>query len=106
MHGLLHPEAGLLLVRRDPVRDPYMGHYPFHGDCREGLACGPAIAARVGQSAETLGDDHPFWPLVGDHIGQLGASLLLITAPRRIILGGGVGQRPGVRAAVEAAMRT
>ena len=90
MHGLVHPEMGHLLLRRDPERDPFGGHCPFHGDCFEGLASGPALGARWGQSAETLPPDHEAWPLEADYIAQALANIICILSPQRIILGGGV----------------
>ena len=89
-HGLVHPEMGHMLLRRDPARDPYGGHCPYHGDCWEGLACGPALEARYGVRAETFGDDHPAWDLEAHYIGQALANVICVLSPERIILGGGV----------------
>ncbi len=89
-HGLVHPEMGHMLLRRDPARDPYGGHCPYHGDCWEGLACGPALEARYGVKAETFGDDHPAWDLEAHYVGQALANVICVLSPERIILGGGV----------------
>jgi len=96
LHGLLHPEAGHIRLPRDPQRDPFTGACPFHGDCFEGLACGPAMAKRWGQPAETLPPDHPAWALEAHYIALAVVNLTLITAPQRIVIGGGVMQQTGV----------
>ena len=57
VHGFTHPEFGHLLVPHDPDADPFPGFCPYHGDCWEGLAAGPAIEARWGKPAEELLDD-------------------------------------------------
>jgi fructokinase len=89
VHGLVHPEHGHLRVRRRPG-DAFGGVCPYHGDCIEGLASGPAIAARAGAPAEQLGPEHPVWADVAAELGELMASLVLVLSPERIVVGGGV----------------
>lgn len=90
VRGLGHAEGGHMRVPRLPGRT-FAGVCPFHGDCAEGLASGPAIRAQVGAGAETLAADHPAWEEVAHTLGGLFHNLVLTTAPQRILLGGGVG---------------
>jgi fructokinase len=89
VHGLVHPEVGHLRVRRRPD-DTFGGLCPFHGDCIEGLASGPAIAARAGCAAEELGPEHPVWLDVAAELAELMTALVLTVSPERIVVGGGV----------------
>lgn len=88
VHGLVHPEVGHLSV--DRAADGFPGICPFHGDCLEGLASGPAIAARAGSPAEQLAPGNPVWAMVATELGELVATLALIVSPERIVIGGGV----------------
>jgi fructokinase len=89
VHGLIHPELGHVRVRRRRD-DDFVGDCPFHGDCVEGLASGPAIAARAGAPAADLAPSHAAWPFVADALGQLVAGLMLTLSPQRVLIGGGV----------------
>ncbi|MBC7876291.1 MAG: ROK family protein [Anaerolineales bacterium] len=91
LHGLLHPEMGHIPLPHDLAQDPFEGTCPFHGDCFEGLACGPAMEKRWGQRAETLPDDHPAWKLEAQYLSQALTSFIYTISPQRIIIGGGVG---------------
>ena len=96
VHGLVHPEIGHLRIPRHPD-DTFAGRCPFHGDCLEGLASGPAIADRWGTSAEDLGGDTPrAVEMEAFSLGHAMANLALVLSPQRIILGGGVMQLPGL----------
>ncbi len=89
VHGLQHPEIGHARVRRVPG-DSFPGACPFHGDCLEGLVCGPAIAARTGSPSTDLPADHPVWANVGAELGAFVALMILAAAPHRIVFGGGI----------------
>jgi fructokinase len=93
VHGLLHPEMGHIMIPHDKEYDSYEGWCPFHKDCFEGLASGPALEERWGQKAETLPPDHPAWELEAHYIALALANYITILSPQRIILGGGVGGR-------------
>jgi fructokinase len=90
LHGLMHPEIGHIHPRRHPLDASFAGVCPFHGDCLEGLASGPAILARSGSELQHLDAAHAQWDLEADYLGQLCAQLVLTISPERIIIGGGV----------------
>jgi fructokinase len=94
LHGLVHPEMGHILVPHDQVADPFPGVCPFHGDCLEGLATGPAILARWGEPAERLPEDHPAWALEAHYLALGLVNLACTLSPQRIVLGGGVMNQP------------
>jgi fructokinase len=93
IHGLTHPEAGHMRLPHDREKDPFPGNCPFHEDCFEGLANGPALARRWKQPAETLPDDHPAWELEATYIAYALTNIILTLSPQRIVLGGGVMER-------------
>ena len=93
LHGLIHPEMGHIFIPHDRERDPFPGSCPFHGDCFEGLANGPALLKRWGQPAETLPPDHPAWEIEATYIAYALANYITSLSPQRIVLGGGVAQQ-------------
>lgn len=88
--GLMHAEMGHLPVRRDPRDAGFEGVCPFHGDCLEGLASGPAIRARWGCPLDSLAPDHPAWSIIGGYLGQLAVAIALMFSVEKIVFGGGV----------------
>ena len=91
VHGLMHSEMGHLLVRRAPGERPdFAGVCPYHGDCLEGMASGPAIEARWDRKPESLAEDHPAWGLEADYLAQACIAVACVLSPRVIVLGGGV----------------
>jgi fructokinase len=90
MHGLIHPEMGHMRIPHDRHADPYEGGCPFHGDCLEGLAAGPAIESRWGLPGNALPEDHAAWRLEAKYLAEALVNLICTVSPQRIIMGGGV----------------
>lgn len=89
LHGMLHPEAGHILMRVHE-KDHFAGNCSYHGTCFEGMASGPAIEARWGRKAAELKDRREVWELEAYYIAQALCSYILTLSPEMIILGGGV----------------
>ena len=90
LHGTMHAEMGHLRIPHDRAADPFPGCCPYHGDCLEGLASGPAIQGRWGTPGELLPADHPAWNLEAHYLAVAFANLVCTLAPQRILIGGGV----------------
>ena len=96
VHGIAHPEMGHIYPRRHPLDVDFAGICPAHGDCLEGLACGPAIIARWGCSLSDLAPDHPGHVIIADYIAQACHTLFASLAVEDVVIGGGVAQTPGL----------
>jgi fructokinase len=101
LHGLGHPELGHVKIQRESS-DAFPGVCPYHGDCLEGMASGPAIGKRWKARAEDLAPDHEAWELEARYLAKAFAAYAFILSPERILMGGGVGLRPGLAERVSA----
>jgi fructokinase len=97
VHGLTHPEFGHMRIPHDRVADPFPGSCPYHGDCWEGLAAGPAIEARWGRAPVELDAEAAVWRLEARYIALGLVNVVCVLSPERIVLGGGVMGGPGLR---------
>lgn len=100
LHGLVHPEMGHMRLHHDWEQDPFPGNCPFHGDCLEGMAAGPAIEQRWGVKGQELAPEHVAWDLEASYLAQALQTLVCTFSPQRIIMGGGVMDVPGLIAKV------
>jgi len=90
LHGMTHGEMGHIRNPHDRSRDSFAGICPFHGDCLEGLASGPAIEARWQVPATALAPDHAAWRLEAEYLALACVNWICVLSPQRIVLGGGV----------------
>ena len=90
LHGRMHPEMGHIHVKRDQRDLSFPGVCPFHGDCLEGVASGPAIQRRWQSDLSALPEEHIAYRIIGGYLGQLAATIALVTSAERIVFSGGV----------------
>lgn len=89
IEGFSHPEMGHVLVVPHED-DDFAGSCPFHGNCLEGMAAGPAIEKRTGRKGQDIPEDDAFWAIEAEYIAQCAYNTTLMFAPEVIIFGGGV----------------
>ncbi|MDR3528547.1 MAG: ROK family protein [Rhizomicrobium sp.] len=94
VHGRRHPEMGHIFPRRHSDDLVFTGTCPFHGDCLEGLASGPAIERRWANPLSELGSEEQ--EIVAFYLGQLAMTLIATLSTGAIVFGGGVLNTPGL----------
>lgn len=94
VHGLLHPEAGHMFIKRHS-NDDFKGSCPYHNDCLEGLASGTAMEARWGKRGTEIKAEMA-WEIEAYYLAQATVNVFLTYSPKKIILGGGVMNHPGL----------
>lgn len=96
-HGLVHAEMGHVNVPRHP-RDDFAGQCPFHGDCLEGMASGPALEARWGVAAPQLTgvELDAAVEIEAWYLAHGLRSIVYVAAPERVVIGGGVSTMRGL----------
>ncbi len=95
INGLMHPEMGHIFIKRHPD-DMYHGTCPYHGDCLEGLAAGPAIEKRFGKPGNELSNNPEVWEMESYYLAQGLMNYVLTISPEKIIMGGGVMHQNGL----------
>ncbi|MCD5002825.1 ROK family protein [Enterococcus saccharolyticus] len=89
VEGFSHPEMGHMMVVPH-ADDDFAGSCPFHGNCLEGMAAGPAVEKRNGRKGQDIPEDDPFWEIEASYIAQCAYNTTLMLSPDVIIFGGGV----------------
>ena len=105
LFGTGHFEMGHIYPPHDYETDPFPGRCPFHKDCLEGLASGPAIMDRWGRHLSDLPAAHPAYALQATYLAHLTATIVFTHMPDRIVLGGSVMKAPGLHERVRVATR-
>ncbi|MGX7203703.1 ROK family protein [Enterococcus pingfangensis] len=100
IEGFSHPEMGHATVRRHP-EDTFIGNCPYHDDCLEGLAAGPAIENRTGVKGQNLPQEDSSWDIEAYYIAQCAYNTTLLFSPQIIIFGGGVMKQKHLRKKVQ-----
>lgn len=93
-HGMIHPEGGHIFVARREDDPLPRGICPYHGNCLEGLASGPAIERRWGRKGIELSEISAVWELEAYYLGQAICTYICTLSPERIVVGGGVMHQP------------
>ncbi|WP_028783787.1 ROK family protein [Thalassobacillus devorans] len=92
LKGLSHPEMGHIAIRRHE-KDTFAGTCPYHRDCLEGMAAGPAIEQRWGRPGKDLKEKELVWEIESYYLAQAIVNYIYILSPERVIMGGGVMQQ-------------